>query len=388
MAIAPGTLTRAFHDRFADAGEPVLYRAPGRVNMMGEHTDYNQGFVCPMAIEMACYAAVAPAAHGNLRVYSANLDQMREWPVASLGTLTPTGEWSDYVAGVAVELRKLGMDVAACDLYLDSDVPGGAGLSSSAAIEVATALALLGGGTLDRLELARLAQRAEVHFVGLPCGIMDQYASVFGEAHDAILLDCRSLESKTVRLPERGTVIVVNSRVKHELGTSAYRQRVEECAQAVRAMQPFRPEIASLRDVTVADLDRFGSSLPITALKRARHVVSDNARVLEFVAAAESNSPSAIGKLFVASHRSAQHDYEISCEELDFLVDTAITLPGVFGARMTGGGFGGCTVNLVAPEAVDSFCETLDQAYRERFSLTPLFYECTPAAGAGRVTPA
>jgi galactokinase len=353
--------------------------------MMGEHTDYNQGLVCPMALEMACYAAVAPAAHGNLRVYSANLKEAREWPAAGIASAQPQRDWGDYIAGVAVELNRAGVPVRGCDLYLESDVPAGAGLSSSASVEVATALALLGSREMERLEIAQLCQRAESRFVGMPCGIMDQYASLFGQRDSAIQIDCRSLESEAVHLPSEIRVVVVNSMVKHELGTSAYRQRVAECQEAVAAIRRLNPAVHSLRDVTPQYLEEIQGNIPAVPLKRARHVATDNARVLRFAAASRRDDVDEMGRLFIASHRSAQYDYEISCEELDFLVDTAITLEGVYGARMTGGGFGGCTVNLLAPGAVASFREQINHAYRSRFSLEPLFYECVPAAGAGRL---
>jgi galactokinase len=354
--------------------------------MMGEHTDYNQGLVCPMALGMACYAACAPATHGRLRVFSGNLNESREWPIDEIARTAPSHDWGDYVLGVAVELTRSGYPVNACDLYIVSEVPGGAGLSSSASLEVATALALLGPRTMKKLELAKLCQRAESSFVGMPCGIMDQYASVYGQRDSAIQIDCRTLDSETVRLPSELRVLAVNSMVKHELGTSAYRQRVAECQEAVAAIRKLNENVHSLRDLTPAYLDKIQDSVPEIQRKRARHIATENVRVLEFAAAARGGDLAEMGRLFVASHRSAQHDYEISCEELDFLVDTAIGITGVLGARMTGGGFGGCTVNLVAPGAVKAFQQQLTQAYESRFSLTPLFYECVPAAGAGSLT--
>lgn len=385
MAFTPRALTASFESQFGNKASPVCHRAPGRVNMMGEHTDYNQGLVCPMALEMACYAAVAPASHGNLRVYSANLGETREWPVADLASTQPHRDWGDYIGGVAVELNRAGFSVMACDLYLESDVPSGAGLSSSASVEVATAFALLASREMEKLEIAKLCQRAESRFVGMPCGIMDQYASVFGQRDSAIQIDCRTLESEPVHLPHNLRVVVVNSMVKHELGTSAYRQRVAECQDAVTAIRRLNPAVQSLRDVTPEFLAEIQDSIPDVPFKRARHVATDNARVIEFAAAARKGDLDEMGRLFIASHRSAQYDYEISCEELDFLVNTAVKLDGVYGGRMTGGGFGGCTVNLLEPEAVANFRERMADAYRKRFSIEPQFYECLPAAGAGRL---
>jgi galactokinase len=268
---------------------------------------------------------------------------------------------------------------------IHSTVPVGSGLSSSAAIEIATALALLGNRTIDPLELAQLGRRAESGFVGMPCGIMDQYTSVFGREGRAIEIDCRSLEHQYVLLPPDVAIIVVNSMVKHELGASAYRERVAECRTAVAAIQQVESWVESLRDIHLGLLDRLQDSIPILPRRRARHIVSENQRVLDFAAAARANDLCEMGRLFIASHRSMQYDYEISCEEIDFLVDTAIKIPGVYGSRMTGGGFGGCTVNLVAPQAVDQFQKQLTAAYEDRYAIVPPFYHCHPAEGAGRV---
>jgi galactokinase len=271
-------------------------------------------------------------------------------------------------------------------LLIKSYVPTGAGLSSSAALEVATAIALLGPREINKLELARLCQRAESQFVGMPCGIMDQYASIFGQESAAIQIDCRNLRYETVTLPANVRIFAVNSRVKHELGSSAYRTRVAECREAVAAISKLNSSVQSLRDVSPSYLEQVQDSVPVVPRRRARHVVTENARVVDFAAAARASDLSEMGRLFIASHRSLQYDYEVSCEELDFLVDTAIKLDGVYGSRMTGGGFGGCTVNLVAPDAVHQFRTVLSDAYQQRYTKSPLFYDCTPAAGAGPLT--
>ncbi|MBV9081119.1 MAG: galactokinase [Acidobacteriaceae bacterium] len=385
MALIPGEIVSGFRERFRTDATPVVYRAPGRVNLIGEHTDYNLGFVFPIALKMACYVAIAPAEHKQLRMYSRDFDDESSIEVDHIPTAKANQHWSDYVVGVAHELRKLGVNITGADLWIASEVPTGSGLSSSAALEVSTAIALLGSQSIDKLELARLCQRAESQFVGMPCGIMDQYASVFGREHAAIQIDCRSLEHEYVPLPEKLSIIAVNSLVKHELGTSAYRDRVAECQEAVSAIQKLAPSVESLRDVSLHFFERIQDSIPPVPRRRARHVISDSQRVLDLAAAARASDLREMGRLFVASHRSMQYDYEISCEEIDFLVDTAIKLPGVYGSRMTGGGFGGCTVNLVAPEAVDQFQSRLSAAYSERYSLTPVFYDCIPAGGAGRV---
>ncbi len=374
-----------FRQVFANRTALAIYRAPGRVNLIGEHTDYNQGLVCPIALEMACYIAIAPAHHTALRIHSAELGAAREFPVAAIASAEPQHDWTDYVIGVAQLLVKSGFALTPSDMYIHSDVPRGSGLSSSAALEVSTALALLSGRTMDRHEIAKLCRRAESQFVGMPCGIMDQYASLFGIEGAAIQIDCRNLTHTEVKLPPGLKVIAVNSMVKHELASSAYSQRVAECAQAVSELQAFLPNVTSLRDVSVQIFEQVQNSLSLVPRKRARHIITDIARVLDFAAAARANDVHEMGRLFIAAHRSMQYDYEITCEEIDFLVDTAIKMKGVHGARMTGGGFGGCTVNLVDPNVVEAFTEQMTAAYRKRYKKTPLFYDCQPSTSADRL---
>jgi len=347
------------------------FRAPGRVNLIGEHTDYNLGFVLPIALNLDTRVRTTPASDGMLRLHAAAHNETRTWPTAEIASLTPHSHWSDYVIGVAQQLLARGFGIPPLNLHIESTVPEGAGLSSSAALEVASALALLQGRALDRLEIARLCQHAESEFVGMPCGIMDQYCSLFGCDHAALRIDCRSLEAEAVPLPDSVAIIAVNSMVKHSLGQSAYRTRVAECAEACRAAG-----VTSLRDAT---LDQVRDN------KRARHVVTENQRVQDFVEAARGGDAARMGGLFVESHRSMRDDYEISCEEIDFLVDTAVGLPGCFGARMTGGGFGGCTVNLVAPEAAPAFTEAIRRSYREAMGRDPQIFVCVPAPGADEI---
>ena len=370
MAGPAQLVIEAFETRYRST--PDVARAPGRVNIIGEHTDYNAGLVLPMAIDLACYAASAPNRHGLLRIYSENLKEARQWPVEQLAQLRASGDWSDYILGVArqLELRR------GRDLLVYSTVPLGSGLSSSAALEVSAALALGWTGDLPSPELAKLCRRAENDFIGLPSGIMDQYVSVFGCENRAVLIDCRSLTSEPVELPDSAAIVAVNSMVKHELAQSAYRQRVAECAEAER-------EIGKLRDATPDSLE----SIPDPMIRRrARHVVTENQRVVDFVTASRKGDLTTMGRLLVASHRSLQQDYEVSCDELDFLVETALAIPGTFGARMIGGGFGGCTVNLVDPAAVEHFTATLGKAYRAKFGIDPAFYLVRPAPGASRLS--
>lgn len=370
----------AFRKLFGPAHEIRVFRAPGRVNLIGEHTDYNGGFVLPVALELATSVATAPSADGKLRIYSEDRKELREFDTAAIATLAPTREWTDYPIGVAQQLAAAGFPIAPANLLICSTVPEGSGLSSSAALEVSSALAFLKGRELDKLELAKLCQRAERNFVGMPCGIMDQYISIFGRKHSAVEIDCRSLGHRLVQLPDGITFIAVNTMVKHALSGSAYRDRVRECAEAAAAMH-----VESLRDVSPAQLQSAAAQLPEVVARRARHVVTEDARVNCFVDASARADVSLMGKLMVESHRSLQHDYEVSCEELDFLVDTALTLPGVLGSRMTGGGFGGCTVTLLRSDAAPAFRDAIAQSYNSRYGITPAIYPCDPSDGAGEV---
>jgi galactokinase len=358
---------------------PRTFRAPGRVNLIGEHTDYNLGFVLPIALEMSTYVETRPSPDGLIHVSSEFRNIGLSWAPEESATLEPRSQWTDYVAGVARELALKGVPLEPLELRIRSEVPEGSGLSSSAALEVSAALAFLQGREFDRLALALLCQRAETGFVGLPSGIMDQYVSLFGQPHAAIRIDCRSLEHIVVTLPEDVRIVAINSMVKHELAGSAYRIRVQECAIAAESMG-----VPSLRDATLAMVLK--TAMPGEVRKRARHVVTENARVESFVEAAAAGDLIRMGQLFIESHRSMQQDYAITSDEVDFLVDEAITKEGCYGARMTGGGFGGCTVNLVAPAAVDAFEQSMRVAYKERFSIDPSIFLCIPGPGAAEVS--
>jgi galactokinase len=378
-------IREAFRRQYGSDRDLRIFRAPGRVNLIGEHTDYNLGFVLPVALDLACYVAAAPAADGQVRVYSEEKRESTAWPAAGIADLTPAHDWSDYPAGVARELVRAGFRVEPKSLLIHSTVPEGSGLSSSAALEVSSALALLGDQTIEPLRLAELCRRAEGGFVGTPCGIMDQFVSVFGQENAALWIDCRSLEGRAVTLPPGVEFLAVNSMVKHALGASAYKRRTEECAAAVEAIRRLDPAVSSLRDVTPALLEKAAPSLDSVIRRRARHVVTEDERVTLFVEAAGRRDPERMGRLMVESHLSLQHDYEVSCAELDFLVDTAVGIDGVLGARMTGGGFGGCTVNLLRAGAGERFRHQISSAYQERFGITPQIVECHPSAGAGEV---
>jgi galactokinase len=338
-----------------------------------------------MALHLATWIAAAPNSSGKLCIYSAHRKEMREFDVAAIGSLQRSGHWTDYPIGVAQQLTRAGVAIEPASLVIRSTVPEGSGLSSSAALEVSSALAFLNGRAFEPLEVARLCQRAEREFVGMPCGIMDQYISVFGRDHAAVEIDCRGLTHRYVRLPDSAAFVAVNTMVKHALSGSAYKDRVAECAEAVQRIRARYPGVASLRDVSPEQFSSVEESLPDVIRRRARHVVTEDARVNRFVDAGNRGDLDLMGRLLVESHRSLEHDYEVSCRELDFLVDAALAMPGVYGARMTGGGFGGCIVAMLRPESVASFQAAIAEVYGREFAIAPQIYECRPSAGAGEI---
>ncbi len=379
---AAGDLVAArFREMFGST--PLIFRAPGRVNVIGEHTDYNGGFVMPAALEFYTWVAAAKREDRVLEVYSAHFDETIS---LSLGKLDdpPRRHWSDFIRGVAAVLQNAGHKLAGANLVIHGDVPLGAGLSSSASLEVAAALALnsVSGIDVPRLELVKLCQKAEHEFVGTRCGIMDQFVAVHGAAGHALMLDCRSLEYELLPLPHDFRLVVCNSMVKHELASGEYNHRRADCEEAVRLLQTHLPAIRALRDVSVADLEAWKRVLPATVYRRCRHVVTENQRVLEAAKALHSNDADRVGHLMRQSHASLRDDYQVSCRELDLLVEMASLRPGVYGARMTGGGFGGCTVNLLRADACDSFKEHMTRTYREATGIVPEIYICEPGQGA------
>jgi galactokinase len=372
-----------------------IVRAPGRVNLMGDHTDYNDGFVLPAAIELDTWIAYRPRQDGLVRLVSRQSPARCEFRIDAVSpdAVSPdagsarTGRgWADYVAGTAWSLREAALPIHGLDGVVDSTVPLGVGLASSAALELAAALALLGGSdSPDGPSLASLAQRAERDYVGVNCGIMDQFAAAMGLAGRAILLDCRSLESRYVTLPEGVSVVVGDTGSPRELRTSAYNERRADCGRAVALLAERLPSLASLRDLDAATLRRNRHLLPRTIARRAEHVVGENARVLATVAALEAGDLDALGHVFAESHKSLRLLYEVSSPELDAMVEIAAGVRGVVGTRMTGAGFGGCTVSLVRDEAVPALTAAIMREYPRRTGLEPRVYAVATAAGAGRV---
>jgi len=382
--VSPATLREQFVQRYRNS--PRLFRAPGRVNLIGEHTDYNDGFVFPAAINFHTWVAVSPRADDKLRAYSGTF---RESIELDLRDTDPSGRkhWSDYVRGVALLLRKGGYPVRGADLLIETTVPLGAGLSSSAALEVATARALLGAFNLSmsRLELAKLCQRAEHEYAGARCGIMDQFICAHAEANCALLLDCRSLEFKLLPFHPAYTLVACNTMVKHDLATGAYNQRRAECEEGARLLGEVLPNVRALRDVTLEQLCLHAAQLPPTVFRRCRHVVSENERVNRASECLQRGDMPGFGRLMGESHRSLRDDYEVSCAELDLMVEIAGQLDGTIGARMTGGGFGGCTINVVRSENVQSFSEKIAAEYQRQTGKRPEIYVSHPAGGAEEV---
>ena len=378
-------LRSRFIARFSMA--PQLYRAPGRVNLIGEHTDYNDGFVLPAAIDLATYVGVTRREDPRLVVHSLAFDESVEFDLDT--ALAPRRRWSDYVVGVVLGLEREGVRLSGANMMLATELPMGAGLSTSAALEVAVGYAFcdLAGSTFDRKGLALLCQRAENEFVGMRCGVMDQLISCCGVAGHALLIDCRTLEMRAAPLDANARLVICNTMVSHELAASEYNKRREECERAVALLSAELDGVRALRDVSPEALARHGAALPETIMRRARHVVKENARTLSAAAALEADDLNHFGRLMNESHASLRDDYEVSCAEADLMVDLAQNIEGVFGARLTGGGFGGSTVNLVEAEAAERFMRSIAQAYRDATGLTPQIFCATPSAGVGRVSP-
>ena len=382
----PTSIAEEFRAKFG--ANPRVYCAPGRVNLIGEHTDYNDGFVMPAAVGFYCWVAVSPREDHKLVICSDGFPDVAEVELDS-SEIRPRKTWSDYPVGVALQLKQAGVPLRGTSMLIHGEVPMGAGLSSSAAIEVATALALAeqSGHSSDRVQLARLCQKAENEFVGARCGIMDQFISLYGRKNRALLLDCRSLDFELLAIPECVRLVICNTMVRHDLAAGEYNQRRAECEEAVRRLREMNPGIHSLRDVTIEELERHRGALSEIGYKRAQHVVTENARVLDAAEALRAGDVGRFGKCMAESHRSLRDLYEVSCPELDLMVDQANRQEGVYGARMTGGGFGGSTINLVEARCADQFAENVARSYDKETGVFPQIYICTPAEGAAPVGP-
>lgn len=366
-------IKQLFTETFS-AAPAIIVRSPGRINLIGEHTDYNNGWVLPASINKAVYFAAAPRTDNIIEVYAADLKD-RDIILADQAQQRTSGKtWANYLRGMVDQLQKMGKKIPGCNVVMTGDIPLGAGLSSSAAVECGFAWVLCQLGNLDipRREIALMGQRSENQFVGANVGIMDQFASVFGKQGHVIRLDCRTLDYEYFPFDFKGIdIILCDTGVKHSFGSgdSEYNKRRRDCEQGVAILQQHLPGIQSLRDVSPEEFGRYKHLLPPVIAKRCDFVVHEIKRVEAACEDLLKKDLVAFGKKMYATHRGLQHDYEVSCEELDFLVDFASGRPEVLGSRMMGGGFGGCTINLVKQEGTKGFIEAATQAYREKLNL-------------------
>ena len=364
-----------FNDVYPGGGRDILVRsAPGRVNLIGEHTDYNDGYVLPVPLGTRVYAAGRLNGSKTFNVYAADYKQKASYPLRDI-LYDREHSWVNYPKGVSKALVDRGHEVPGCDILLKGDVPIGAGLSSSAAVEIATARLLidLNGLQIDPIDIAYIGKKAENELVGVQCGVMDQFVASLGREGNALFIDCRTNDHESIPLPPEHTVLIVNSMVRRELATSAYNERRGQCEEGVRLLKRSIPGIKALRDVSPAQLDHI-DELPEPIRSRCRHVVTENARVLDSIEALKQGKMSNLGELMNASHDSLRDDYQVSCRELDALVDAARDIAGTLGARMTGAGFGGCTVNLVEKDTAQSFGETIINIYEAATGIQPEVY--------------
>jgi galactokinase len=384
---------RSMHrERFQ--AEPAVFVGPGRVNLIGEHTDYAEGFVMPAAINFATLAGISPRTDGKIAMYSENLGEEKTYSVhrhpEGLGffcagaTASGSRDWTDYLLGVLAILDGQGLRFPGFDLSIWSDVPLSSGLSSSAALEVATALALLSlvGASYPGPVLARLCQRAENEFVGANCGIMDQFISLNAKQDHALLLDCRDLSYKLAPIPDHVALVIANTMVKHSVAGGDYPTRRRESEAACAVIASHKPGVKFLRDCTLEDLEKWGHEMEPKSYLRAKHVISENLRTVAACDALLKGNMKELGRLMAEAHRSYSQDFEGSCVEADAMVALAQDLPGLIGARLTGGGFGGCTINLVEQTEATAFAEALGARYAEQTGIVPQIHVCHASGGA------
>ena len=381
-----------FIKRFGKAPE-YLAVGPGRVNTLGEHVDYNDGFVLPAAIDRATWLAFSPASNGNATLVAADFNEesiFNEKGVVAKQALdgSPLPEWTRYPAGMAWALNQQNYQTPAIQAVFSSNIPRGSGLSSSASIEMVfgVAWATLGGWEMPAIEMAVLGQKAENQYVGVSCGIMDQFASACGVQDRLLLLDCRSLEWKPLPIPEDIAIVIADTTVRRKLTTSGYNERRQACEEAVKILSEDLPSIKALRDVKLEDFNRLANRLPGLVEKRARHVVEEITRSQQAIPLLQNGNIADFGKIMNDCHRSLRDLYEVSVDELNIMSEIAQGLPGCLGARLTGAGFGGCTVNLVEMGAVDLFNKRLSEGYEAKTKLKPNIYVCKASDGAHLVS--
>lgn len=366
-------ISAVYHQKFG--GESMLVRSPGRVNIIGEHTDYNEGFVLPAAIDKAIYIAIGKRDDQQIQLYSQEFKEEHEIKISELGKSSL--QWANYILGVVDQLLKRGHAVKGFNLVVDGNVPIGAGLSSSAAVECATAFALneLFGFNIPRLELVKIAQKAEHEYAGVMCGIMDQFASVFGKKNHVIKLDCRSLDYEYVPLNLEGyRILLLNTNVKHSLASTEYNTRRKECEEGVALIRKHHPEVNSLRDATIEMVHQHVAPVSEVIFRRCKFIVEENIRLQTGCDDLKAGNLEALGAKMFAAHQGLSKEYEVSCKELDFLVDAVRNNDDVLGARMMGGGFGGCTINLVREGAIPQLVERIASAYKDEMQLELTHY--------------
>ncbi|HEX5150720.1 MAG TPA: galactokinase [Parafilimonas sp.] len=358
-----------FNKIYPDASSPLIVRSPGRINIIGEHTDYNEGFVLPAAIDKAIYVAISRRDDNEIHLFAGDYNESHV--VNTDAVATSEKHWPNYILGVVDQLQKRGFTIGGFNLVIDGDVPLGAGLSSSAAVECATAFALnkLFGLGLTKLEMVQTAQKAEHTFAGVMCGIMDQFASMFGKKDHVIQLDCRSIEYEyePFELKEY-KILLLNTNVKHSLSSSAYNERRQQCEQGVAWIKEHHKDVLSLRDVTMQMLNDHVLPKDELIYKRCKYVVEEIERLLQGCKDLQAGDVKALGKKMFRTHEGLSKEYEVSCKELDFLVDAVKDNPGVIGARMMGGGFGGCTINIIKEDAIDELVNKLKPLYKQAFN--------------------
>ena len=377
--------------RFAEIfdEEPVaVVRAPGRVNLIGEHTDYNDGYVLPVAIDRSVLVAAAPRDDRQVVIYALDFGESVTFSLDDI-EYDQVNTWSNYQRGVAYFLEERGTRLPGLNAVVVGDIPVGSGLSSSAAVEVSMAYTwqVLAGFKMSRVELALLCQRAENEFVGMNCGIMDQFISALGQRNHALLIDCRSLHYQPAPLPTGAAIIVADTMKRRGLVDSEYNTRRRECEEGVRILQRYLPQVQALRDVSTDQFVEHEGQLPENVRKRCRHIIYENERVLTGIAALQAGDLAAFGQLMDESHASLRDDYEVSCVELDIMAEAAWKVKGVYGSRMTGAGFGGCTVSLVVEEAVEDFRNQVAAAYERATGIAPQIYVCRAEDGVAMVSP-
>ena len=384
MPVNTESILRQFAEAFEGRSPTVLARAPGRVNLIGEHTDYNEGYVLPIAMDRSIFVAGRARDDGRLVVRSSLYDQPASWPLDDLG---PPGEprWANYVKGTAAVLMRHGMELCGAELLIVSELPIGGGVSSSAALEVGTAKALLALANefAEPVSLALWCRQAEHEYANSPCGIMDQFICVLGHERSALLLDCRSQTYDHLPFhPETASIVVMDTQVKHDIGASQYPLRQQQCRAGVAYFSQVDPRVKALRDVSAEVFARHVSRLDRTTAARCRHVITENHRVVHAAEALRAGALHEFGQLMTESHRSLRDDYEVSCAELDAIVEVACTIGGVYGARMTGGGFGGCAIALVEDDAVEPLERAIHDRYNRRFGKPAIVYAVHAGAGA------